>query len=131
MLTLDSGATVSYIRLSVCQKMGLNIRPNGQLAVLAEGETKLPALGEVNFVVNHNSVPLRMRALVLEKLHVDLFAGTTFHVDNSIVANLSKGTIMLHWGTPHEIEVIQSSPLRGTRPRWDSNPGLFLSGEVF
>ena len=66
MLTLDSGATVSYIRLSVCQKMGLNIRPIGQLAVLAEGETKLPALGEVNFVVNHNSVPLRMRALVLE-----------------------------------------------------------------
>ena len=50
-ISLDSGATVSFMRLSTAQKLGLNILPNGQLALLADEKTRMQSIVEVNELV--------------------------------------------------------------------------------
>ena len=44
------------------------------------------------------SIVLRMRALIVNHLQVECCAGTTFHVDNGVKADVSAGTILLHHG---------------------------------
>ena len=92
-ITLDSGATISFIRLSLVKELTLPIQPNGQLATLADETTRLSAVGEVDIIVNFHNHPLRLRALVVEKLQALCFGGTNFHVDNRIKSNISEGTV--------------------------------------
>ena len=51
-ITLDTGATVSYIRRSKAVELGLQILPNDQLALLADQCTKMVSQGEVDFLVS-------------------------------------------------------------------------------
>ena len=96
---LDSGATVSFIKLQLAQSLNITIYPNGQLAQLADEKTRMQSLGEINILITTNgTILLRLRALVVKQLQVGCYAGTTFHVDNQIEANISSGTISLHNG---------------------------------
>lgn len=45
-ITLDTGATASYIRLDEAIRLGLNFLPNDQLALLADEKTRMASLGE-------------------------------------------------------------------------------------
>jgi len=81
-ITLDSGATVSYLRKDKALKLKLSIFPNSQLALLADMKTRMKSLGEVDFLVSVNNIQLRLRALVMENLQAECFGGTTFHADN-------------------------------------------------
>ena len=105
-ITLDSGATVSYIKLSKAKELGLVISPNNQLALLADKKTRMASIGEVNFSVLLNNIPLQVRALVMRNLQVDCFGGTTFHVDNDIEARIKTGTISIQG----KYTVSQSNP---------------------
>ena len=107
-ITLDSGATLSFIRRDIARQLGLQMHPNGQLALLADEETRMASLGEVDFEVQHDYVILRIRALVMEKLQARCFVGTNFHKDNKIRTDISKGTITLHG----KYTVNQSNPFR-------------------
>ena len=99
-ITLDSGATLSFIRLDVALKLGLTIRPNGQLAILADEKTRMISKGEIDItVVINGKIALRLRALVMEQLQSDCFGGTNFHKDNGISANIETGNIKLHGGS--------------------------------
>ena len=96
---LDSGATVSFIRLQFAIKLKLEVKPNGQLAMLADEKTRMQSLGEIDILVTtHDKIVLRLRALVVKQLQVDCYAGTTFHVDNGVVADISTGIISFHNG---------------------------------
>ena len=95
LITLDSGATVSYIKLSKAQELGLLILPNNQLALLADKTTRMASMGEVNFTVYLDNIPLQVRALVMKNLQADCFGGTTFHVDNDIEARIKFGTVSI------------------------------------
>ena len=100
-LVLDSGATVSFIRLDVVKRLSLELLPNNQLAILADKATRLKSLGEIDIlVVEHstNAVVLRLRALVVNELGVEIYAGQTFHLDNGVVGDVSAKTISLHNG---------------------------------
>ena len=97
LVTLDSGATVSYIQLQKAIELGLNIQPNNQLALLADKRTRMASLGEVDFVATLNSsIQLRIRALVMKHLQAECFGGTNFHVDNNLEANIKSGKILIH-----------------------------------
>ena len=94
LISLDSGATVSYIRLSLVKQLGCTILPNNQLAVLADKKTRMASMGEVHetVAVDDSIIPglkqpviLTLRALVMENLQVACFGGTTFHSDNKVV----------------------------------------------
>ena len=50
-ITLDSGATVSYLRHDMALNLGVQIFPNNQLALLADQRTRMASLGEVDFIV--------------------------------------------------------------------------------
>ena len=96
---LDSGATVSFIRLQLAISLKIKIRPNGQLALLADEKTRMKSLGEIDILImTGGKIILRLRALVVKELQVQVYAGTTFHVDNEIVAEMTSGTISLHGG---------------------------------
>ena len=95
-ITLDSGATVSYLRLIKAHELSLPILPNDQLAMLADKKTRIKSVGEVDFLATVDNISLRIRALVMEDLQAECFGGTTFHVDNNIVTNIKEGTICLH-----------------------------------
>ena len=95
-VTLDSGATVSYLRKDSVQRLKLPILPNNQLALLADMKTRMKSIGEVDFLVSLGNIQLRLRALVMENLQAECFGGTTFHADNDIITNIKEGTILLH-----------------------------------
>ena len=105
-ITLDSGATVSYIKLSKATELNLPIFSNNQLALLADKKTRMASMGEVDFNVKLNNISLRVRALVMKNLQVDCFGGTTFHVDNDIEASIKTGTISIQG----KYKVRQSNP---------------------
>jgi len=50
-ITLDSGATVSYIKFDKAVELGIDIFPNSQLALLADKKTRMASIGEVDFIV--------------------------------------------------------------------------------
>ena len=85
---LDSGATVSFMRLDLARRLNLKLLPNNQLAMLADKRHQIASLGEINITVTEtetNNVLLRLRALVVENLNVQVYGGQTFHLDNGIV----------------------------------------------
>ena len=97
-ISLDSGATVSFVTLTMAKNLKVNIEPNGQLAMLADEKTRMQSLGEIDTLVYHDQIILRLRALVVKHLKVDCYAGTTFHVDNKIEANITEGLVKIHGG---------------------------------
>ena len=60
LVTLDSGATTSYIKLSAADFLGLDIAPNNQLAMLGDQQTRMASLGEVDFNVTIGKVLMRI-----------------------------------------------------------------------
>ena len=121
---LDSGATVSFIRLETARRLSLDIKPNGQLALLADEKTRLQSLGEINVLVYLGHIVLRVRALVVKHLQVECYAGTTFHVDNSVEPDISTGVISFHKG---KFKVKQHNPIVGDGPV--PHPPPFLTTE--
>ena len=98
-ITLDSGATVSFMSRELCIRLGLEIRPNGQLATLADPNFSVKSVGEVDFVVTEcttGKILLRMRALVMDQLAVDCYGGTTFHLDNHLVPDITSSLVWAH-----------------------------------
>ena len=81
--------------------------PNGQLATLADEETRLASRGEIDIELVVNGYVLRLRALVMDKLTAVCFGGTNFHKDNRITAEICGGSIMLHG----QYTISQSNPL--------------------
>ena len=59
-ITLDSGATVSYLRYTKATELGITILPNNQLALLADQKTRMASLGEVDFIVLIQGIQLRL-----------------------------------------------------------------------
>ena len=100
LIHLDSGATVSFIKHDLIVRLKIRIKPNGQLAMLADEKTRMQSLGEIDVLVTvEDKIVLRLRALVVKHLHVQVYAGTTFHVDNKVEANIATGDIEFHGGT--------------------------------
>ena len=95
-ITLDSGATLSFIRLDIVNQLGLPVSPNNQFATLADQHTQISAVGEIDVTVMFHDIPLRLRALVVTNLQAPCFGGTTFHVDNKICTDLADQTISVN-----------------------------------
>ena len=108
LITLDSGATVSYIRLSTVTDLGIPIGENGQLAILADQKTRMASLGEIDTELMVDNVIVRLRALVMKELQAEVYRGTTFHTDNSITADINAGEVIIHG----KYTVKQFNPMR-------------------
>ena len=92
-ITLDSGATVSFISNSICEKLRLNILPNGQIAKLGDGCTLLASKGEIDISLSRNKWNVRLRAIVVEQLSSEIYGGMTFLTENDIQTRPATGEI--------------------------------------
>ena len=106
-ITLDSGATVSFIRLATAIELGCPILPTNQLAPLADMQTRLAALGEINITLTRKNFSVKLRALVVKNLQSDCFGGTTFHQDNDIEPRITTGQIRILY----KFTVMQTNPI--------------------
>ena len=125
-ITLDSGATVSFISLQTINSLKAIIQPNGQLAQLAIPSVRAKSLGEIDILVTETTlgnVCLRLRALVMPTLSVPCYGGRTFHRDNHIVDCASTSTVTLHGGR-FTIKMSHISPPPQPPPSMTVDPKL-------
>ena len=94
-ITIDSGATTSFITREKCLQLELVIKPNGKLIKLGDGCTTLAAIGEVNAVFSRDKWTVKFRAIVVESLSSDLYGGMTFLIDNDISLRPKVGEIKI------------------------------------
>lgn len=95
-LDLDTGATVSYAKLKSVLSHGFKIRPNNQLSNLADGRTKMAAVGEIDEIFTRNNWQVRFQAIVTKDLHCDFVAGNNFIKHNGIIQDINNKTIKVH-----------------------------------
>jgi hypothetical protein len=95
-IELDSNATVNYITLVAAKSFGFHISPNSQLSVLADGITKLLAIGEINEIFSRNEWTVSFKAVVVHTLHTQLIGGTVFLKENAIKQDFVRNTIQVH-----------------------------------
>ena len=94
-ITLDSGATTSFVTLKLCEKLKLKIHPNGQLARLGDGCTMIACLGEINTVFTRDKWSVKFQAIVVEKLNTDIYAGMNFFEENDVSIRFKTGEIKI------------------------------------
>ena len=94
-ITLDSGATTSFVTLKLCEKLNLEIHPNGQLARLGDGCTMIACLGEINVMFTRDKWSVKFQAIVVEKLNTDIYGGMNFFEDNDISIRFKTGEIKI------------------------------------
>ena len=94
------------MKLEVAIRLGVNIQPNNQLALIADQKTRMSSLGEIDIVINIDNILMRLRALVMRDLESECFGGTTFHVDNKLTADIGRGVMSVHG----KFVVTQSNP---------------------
>ena len=95
-ITLDSGATVSFISKNTCDYLNLEVHPNGQIAKLGDGCTLLASKGEIDVSLSRNKWSVRLRAIVVEKLSSEVYGGMTFLTENDIQTRPASGEIKVH-----------------------------------
>ena len=95
-IELDSNATVNYIKLSAAQHFKFAISPNSQLSALADGITKLPAVGEITETFFRNGWEMQFKAVVVKNLHTNFIGGTVFLQDNAVQQDFKTNTILVH-----------------------------------
>lgn len=84
-VTLDSGATVSFITLLEATRLGFTVQKASQLANQADGETRLHVLGEVHEQYTRGAVKFAFNALVVKKLNdATVLAGMNFLIENEV-----------------------------------------------
>ena len=94
-ITVDSGAEISMIRASIAEHIGVQVNETKQHALQADGSTPLETIGETHFDVVRDNLTLRIEALVVKDLDVDILAGIPFMSANDISIRPAKHLIMV------------------------------------
>ena len=92
---LDSNATINYIKLDAAKFYNFAIKPNSQLSLLADGITKLPAIGEIHETFFRNDWSVKFSAVVVKTLHTSCIGGTVFLRDNAVKQDFATNNIQV------------------------------------
>ena len=92
-ITVDSGATGSFIHHGKAKELGLHIKRSTQSANQADGKTGLRVLGETSFTVTRDQHNLQLQCLVVEELDCDVLGGTTFQRVNDVYPRVKYGYV--------------------------------------
>ena len=95
-LTLDTGATSSYIRSSLAHELGLPVKTASQMARQADGMSQLEVVGEVHCPLSRGPYTFQLDALVVRQLEDDILAGNPFLAVNDIAVRPAKRQIVVH-----------------------------------
>ena len=117
-VTLDSGATVSFILLSEAIRLGMKIEKASQLANQADGETKMYVLGEVHDTLIRGNIKFIFNALVVKKLNnATILAGMNFLLENNVCQEPHKHRVQEKYSieeTPPQMIYSASIPVTKT-----------------
>ena len=81
-VTIDSGATVSFIIESEAKRLDLKIEKASQLARQADGDTMMNVLGEVHGIMSRGDIIFQVHALVVPRLDdAQFLAGMNFLIE--------------------------------------------------
>ena len=86
-ITLDSGATTSFVTEKLCKAMKIQIQPNGQLARLGDGCTTIASKGEIDETFTRGKWSPRFRAIVVQEIkhcyiwRYDFSSGQCYHYE--------------------------------------------------
>ena len=92
-ITIDSGATGSFIRFSKVKELGIQIKKSSQSANQADGKTGLVVLGETSFSVSRDDHVLQLQCLVVQELDCDVLGGTSFQKFNDVYPRVKYGYV--------------------------------------
>ena len=96
-VTLDSGATVSFITMTEAARLGLKIHKASQLANQADGETRMHVTGEVHETFVRGAIKFAFNALVVKKLNdATVLAGMNFLIENKICQEPHKKRVTIN-----------------------------------
>ena len=135
-LTIDTGATTNMVKGSFARLIGLPVSAASQMARQADGVTPLNVVGEVHCYVTRKGKQFALDALVVERLDVEVLAGSPFMVTNDIATRPARqqividGSEIVYYGSQSAreptIRRTQSFLLRNAGPRQVVLPGEFI-----
>ena len=108
-LTLDSGATGNMIKATLAHELNAKIVNTTQSAKQADGLSHLKVLGETRLTFTRDDKQFFFEGLVVEKLGVDVLAGTVFLTANDIAIRTAKCMIKLADGTTYYYNIQSGS----------------------
>ena len=112
-ITVDSGGETNMMKTSTARRLGLSIKPKtSQRAFQADGITPLPAIGETHITLTRGDIRLKLDALVVDKLDVEILAGIPFMTLNDVAVRPSRSLITIQ---DHEY-INYSSPSTKSNP---------------
>ena len=92
-ITLDGGATGSFIKYSCAIAHKFRIWPNNQSAGLADSKTSVKSIGYIEETFFRDNWSVKFRGLVVENLKADVYGGQPFMIDNDIIQRPAKNII--------------------------------------
>ena len=95
-ITLDGGATGSFVRLDYAIKNKFKIFKNNQTAGLADNITNVKSLGYVEETFYRDNWNVQFKALVVDNLKADCYGGQPFLIENDIIQRPKKQIITVH-----------------------------------
>ena len=95
-ITLDGGATGSFITKQCAEKNGFKIWPNNQTAGLADNQTSVQSLGYIEETFFRDKWSVIFKALVVKSLKANAYGGQPFMIDNDVIQRPAKGQITVH-----------------------------------
>ena len=95
-ITLDGGATGSFVRLDYAIKNKFKIYKNNQSAGLADNMTNVKSLGYIEETFYRDNWNVQFRALVVENLKAECYGGQPFLIENDIIQRPKKHIITVH-----------------------------------
>lgn len=137
-LTLDTGAEISMIKASVAHMIGAKVNKSNQTALQADGVTPLEIRGETHLTLSRDKYTLKLEALVVSDLDVDILAGIPFMTVNDISVRPAKhqiimgGSYSVTYGPTapdvpeHRVRRTQAYVLRADRVSTVVWPGSFI-----
>ena len=142
LLTLDTGAESNMIKASLARLIGAKITPTDQVALQADGSTRMKVIGETRLNLSRNGITLVLEALVIEDLDEDVLAGTPFMERNDVWTRPSQSVIMIQDketvkydpekrpSSRHAVRRISAHVIRAPDTLTTVWPGEFLEVEV-
>lgn len=112
-ITLDGGATGSFIKHECALKHKFKIWNNNQSAGLADNLTSVKSIGYVEETFYRDNWSVKFKGLVVENLKADIYGGQPFMIDNDIIQRPAKSTITVH-GKYTVLQTNQSIPTTQT-----------------
>ena len=111
-ITLDGGATGSFMKLEFAQSHGFKIWPNNQTAGLADSKTNVKSIGYVEEVFFRDKWSVHFKGLVVPELKANVYGGQPFIIDNDIIQRPAKNIITIHG----KFTVMQTNSAIPTQP---------------